>query len=74
MDGFNNVELNDFVFAIEIAKEKAQELLSSNDPQVIATLAQTYAVLASTKSSDDGARELREGLNFIIDELQKEKK
>ena len=71
-DSINNVNLSDFMFVINIAKEKASELLDSDDPQVIATLANTYALLGATKAVDSVQAEMHERLNFIIDALQKD--
>ena len=69
-ESMENIALKDFIFAIEIAKEKASELLDTSDPQVVATLANTYALLGATRAIDHSQEELREGLNFIIDALK----
>ncbi|UWQ44748.1 hypothetical protein [Leisingera aquaemixtae] len=68
----SNVDLGDFLFCIRIAKEKALEELGSEDPQVIATLAQTYATIATTRAVDNSQYQLREGLNYIIDALKED--
>ena len=69
-ESMENIALKDFIFAIEIAKEKASELLDTSDPQVVATLANTYALLGATRAIAPSQEELREGLNFIIDALK----
>jgi hypothetical protein len=71
-DSVGNGDLSDFLFCIRIAKEKALEELESTDPQVVATLAQTYATLATTRAVDNSQYQVREGLNYIIDALKEE--
>jgi hypothetical protein len=63
--------MSDFDFAIEIARERAVKHFGGAQPEVVATLAQTFATLALAQAIEHGQSEIRDGLNYLIDAAEK---